>query len=71
MAEGQGRKVEPWVRVPRGVWIAMIHGGLDSRLRGNDGWWRGNDGAWRGNDELGSAASFEIVSVSLIGEGMG
>ena len=27
-----------WVRVPRGVWIAMIHRGLDSRLRGNDGW---------------------------------
>ena len=26
------------VAAPRGVWIAMIHRGLDSRLRGNDGW---------------------------------
>ena len=37
---GDGRLGVGRVRVPRGVWIAMIHRGLDSRLRGSDGWLR-------------------------------
>ena len=53
------------LRVLRALLCAKVNGGLDSRLRGNDGVARGGrvgDGPAEGRMVGGAAESFEIVS---------